>query len=180
VTISNLAVDGSGVATADVVAACDASTPTVDFTLRATDSHGLFGEATLTVTVDANTAPALVYPIQKAGPLNGSINISSGSTLVAFLVTLTPATPVTVKVDFATAYGTALAGSDFQATSGTLTFNPGETFKLITVSVNGDTNNEPNETFFVNLSNPEIAVLGDAQGQGTILNTRNTSWMCRS
>ena len=46
-----------------------------------------------------------------------------------------------------------LQGSDYQSTSGSLTFNPGDVSKTITVPVNGDVTNEANETFFVNLSN---------------------------
>ena len=51
----------------------------------------------------------------------------------------------------------------------TLTFNPGETSKPITVAVKGDTLDENDETFFVQLSNPNGAMLADAQGLGTIL-----------
>ena len=51
----------------------------------------------------------------------------------------------------------------------TLTFNPGETSKPITVAVKGDTLDENDETFFVQLSNPNGATLADAQGLGTIL-----------
>ena len=58
-----------------------------------------------------------------------------------------------VTVDYATANGTASAGSDYTATSGTLTFTPGQTSKTITVMVNGDTTVEPDETFIVNLTN---------------------------
>ena len=75
-----------------------------------------------------------------------------------------------MTVNYSTANGTATAGSDYIATSGTLTFNPGDTTKTITVLVNGDTLNEANETFFVNLSNPVNATIADAQGLGTILN----------
>src|SRR5262249_49900732 len=49
-------------------------------------------------------------------------------------------------------------------------FNPGDTTKPITVVVNGDTVNEPNETFFVNLSSALNATIADGQGVGTILN----------
>jgi len=51
-----------------------------------------------------------------------------------------------------------------------LTFAPGQTSKTITVSVLGDTTNEANETFVVNLSNPSNATLVDGQGQATITN----------
>jgi uncharacterized repeat protein (TIGR01451 family) len=93
---------------------------------------------------------------------------NSGTVNATFTVTLSATSPQTIKVDFATADGTANAPSDYQANSGTLTFNPGDLTKTITVLVNGDTMDEPNETFFVNLSNAVNAVILDSQGQGTI------------
>jgi hypothetical protein len=75
-----------------------------------------------------------------------------------------------VTVNFATANGTATAGSDYGASSGTLTFAPGETTKTINVTINGDTTFEANETYFVNLSSPSNATLNDSQGSGTIVN----------
>jgi uncharacterized repeat protein (TIGR01451 family) len=55
-------------------------------------------------------------------------------------------------------------------TSGTLTFAANETSKTISVTVNGDTTVEQNETFFVNLTNPTNATINDGQGVGTITN----------
>src|SRR6185295_16106875 len=95
---------------------------------------------------------------------------NSGTVSATFNVTLSPAAIGTVTVGFATANGTATAGSDYVASSGTLTFNPGDTVKTVTVAVNGDTVVEGNETFFVNLSSPTWATLSDGQGQGTIAN----------
>ena len=70
---------------------------------------------------------------------------ASGTSNLAFTVTLSKAwtTPVTVK--YATANGTATAGADYVATSGTLTFAPGETAKSVTVGVIGDTTVASNE-----------------------------------
>jgi hypothetical protein len=84
-------------------------------------------------------------------------------------VSLSAASSQAVVVNYATADGTATAGSDYVATAGTLTFAPGETSKSITVQVKGDSLPEPNETFFVNLSSPTNATIADGQGQGTIL-----------
>src|SRR5262249_27480848 len=73
-----------------------------------------------------------------------------------------------------TADGTATAGSgDYAAASGTLTFNPGETSKTVSVAVNGDTVTESNETFYVNLSGATNATVARPQGTGTILNADN-------
>ena len=112
-------------------------------------------------------------------PLTVSIsNVSvaegnAGTTNAVFTVELSRASSQVITVDFSTADGTATAGSDYVASSGTLTFNPGETAKTITVVVNGDTLSETNETFFVNLSNAVNATILDGQGGSTIINDDN-------
>jgi hypothetical protein len=95
---------------------------------------------------------------------------NSGVTNATFTVSLSQTTVNTVTVDFTTADGTATAPADYAATSGALTFAPGETSKTATVGVNGDTLVEADETFFVNLSNAVGATIADGQGQGTIVN----------
>src|SRR5262249_6327659 len=75
----------------------------------------------------------------------------------------------TVTVQYATADGSATAGGDFQAISGTLTIPAGQTTGTITVLVNGDRLSEPNETFFVNLTGVTNAMIADGQGDGTTL-----------
>ena len=95
---------------------------------------------------------------------------NSGTTTASFTVTLSAASTSTVTASYATADGTATAGSDYVARTGTLTFTAGQTSRTISVTVNGDTTVEPNETFFVNLSTPSGATIADAQGQGTITN----------
>ena len=70
---------------------------------------------------------------------------------------------------YATANGTATAPGDYTAIAATtLTFAPGQTSKTITVAVKGDTLDEANETFFVNLSSAVNATIADGQGLGTI------------
>jgi Ca2+-binding RTX toxin-like protein len=95
---------------------------------------------------------------------------NTGTTNATFTVTLSAASTSAVTVNYATANGTATSGSDYTATTGTLTFNPGNTSKTLTVAVIGDTTFEPNETFFVNLSNATNSTIADNQGVGTILN----------
>jgi hypothetical protein len=87
-----------------------------------------------------------------------------------FIVTRTGNTSVSSTIDFATADGTATAGSDYASASGTLDFAAGETSKTVAVVVNGDTTVEPDETFNVNLSNCVNCTISDSQGVGTILN----------
>lgn len=112
-----------------------------------------------------------------ASPVN--IAISGGSVVegndgvrqLAFTVTLSAAATSTVSVNFATVNGTATAGSDYVATSGTLAFLPGETVKTVLVDVLGDTAYEANETFSVALSAASVnARLSTASATGTISN----------
>src|SRR5213596_2817409 len=96
---------------------------------------------------------------------------NSGTTPFVFTVSLSSSSSLTITVTYATADGTATtADNDYVAANGTLTFNPGDTTKTITVNVNGDTKFESNETFFVNLSGATNATIADGQGQGTIVN----------
>ncbi len=94
---------------------------------------------------------------------------NTGTASATFAVTLSAASTQTITVAYATSNGTAAAGSDYQAASGTLTFAPGETSKTLTVLVNGDRLAEPNETIAVNLSSPTNATIADGQGVGTII-----------
>jgi hypothetical protein len=74
-----------------------------------------------------------------------------------------------VTVNYDTANATATAPGDYtQASSQTLDFFIGETTRTITVPVNGDTTDEPDETFKVNLSSPSNATISDGKGIGTI------------
>ena len=97
---------------------------------------------------------------------------NSGTVNAVFDVSLSPASAVTVQVDYTTVDGTAtVAGNDYQPTSGTLIFNPGDGPKQITVLVSGDTLVEPDETFTVHLSNATNgAGIGTPDGTGTIEN----------
>ena len=92
----------------------------------------------------------------------------AGTVDAVFTVSLSAASDQQVAVDYATADDTATAGSDYEVISGTLTFPALTTSQLITVVVNGDTLDELDETFFVNLSNPTNATIADGQGVGTI------------
>ncbi|WP_199326055.1 beta strand repeat-containing protein [Nostoc parmelioides] len=95
---------------------------------------------------------------------------NSGTSNTTFTVTLSAASEKAITVNYGTANGTATAGSDYTARTGTLTFNPGDTSKTFTVAVTGDTTIEANETFFVNLSNATNATISDNQALATIVN----------
>src|SRR5262249_15584806 len=94
---------------------------------------------------------------------------NTGTRAATFTVTLSEPSIQPVSVAYATAEGSASAGSDYQAASDTLTFAPGETSRTITIIVNGDRLPEANESFFVNLSSPTGAVIADGTGIGTIV-----------
>jgi hypothetical protein len=93
---------------------------------------------------------------------------NSGTKNATFVVSLSLASGKTITVGYGTADDTAVAGSDYVATSGVLTFAPGETSKSVNVAVKGDKVKESTETFVLSLSNPLNATLADAQGVGTI------------
>jgi hypothetical protein len=92
-----------------------------------------------------------------------------GTTTAVFTVTLSAASGRVVSVTYATADGTATAGTDYIGANGILVFAPGQTSRTLTVTVLGDTLDEPDETFTVNLSNAVNAAIADGQGVGTIL-----------
>lgn len=100
---------------------------------------------------------------------------NSGTSNFTFTATLNQAVNTAISVDFSTANGTASAGTDYTANSGLISFagTAGE-MKTIIISVNGDTDFEPNETFFVNLANVlaggRNVTISDNQGLGTIQN----------
>ncbi|MCC6606747.1 MAG: CSLREA domain-containing protein [Anaerolineae bacterium] len=95
---------------------------------------------------------------------------SSGTKTAVFTVTLAAISGKTVTVDFATMDETAVAPADYTAQTNSLSFAPGETQKNISVSVVGDTVDEIDETFLVNLSSPSSATLGDEQARATLSN----------
>ncbi|CAD1797665.1 autotransporter domain-containing protein [Xanthomonas euroxanthea] len=95
---------------------------------------------------------------------------NSGTTTATFTVSLSAASGQTVSVNYATANGTATAGSDYVARSGTLTFPPGTTAQGVAITVNGDTAVEASETFSIGLSGASNASIARATGTGTIVN----------
>jgi len=93
---------------------------------------------------------------------------TGGTTTATFTVTRSPAITTTSTVQFATSNGSATTPADYATTGGTLTFNPGDATKTISVSVVPDNIDETNELFFVNLSNATGAAISRPTGVGTI------------
>ena len=100
---------------------------------------------------------------------------------LAFAVTLSRPPSSTVTVGYATSDGTATAGSDYTAASGTLTFAAGETEKTVSVPVLDDAHDEGSETLTLTLSNASGAHIEDGSATGTINNTDHMplAWMVR-
>jgi chitinase len=116
-------------------------------------------------TVNQNKVQGLT-PIMSVLPSAGA---TATTVLVTFTVSLSAPSTQPVTVAYATADGTATQGQDYVATSGTLTFAPGQTQQTITVSVMADPTNTTDETFFVTLQNPVNGVIpGTGKGTGTI------------
>ncbi|HJQ31504.1 MAG TPA: Ig-like domain-containing protein [Pyrinomonadaceae bacterium] len=139
-----------------------------NFTTVSTDDPAAGGSADPTVTQILTPPTISVKDATVAEP-------ATGSAPAAFAVTLSHSYTHTVTVDYTTAPDTgganpATAGSDYTATSGTLTFNPGETVQTISVPVLADGDaTETAETFLVNLSNNSSnSSIADGQAVGTI------------
>ena len=101
--------------------------------------------------------------------------------VLSFSVTLSRAPSSTVTVDYATADGTATAGSDYTAVNGALTFAAGETEKTVSVAVLDDAHDEGSETLTLTLSNASGAYIEDGTATGTINNTDHMpkAWLAR-
>ncbi|MEH2213935.1 Calx-beta domain-containing protein [Nostoc sp.] len=100
---------------------------------------------------------------------------NTGTTTNAnFIVTLSNPSSQQITVNYNTSDGTAkVSDSDYNSALGTITFNPGETSKVISIGVRGDNQTETDETFSVNLSAATNAAIADSLGVATIINDDN-------
>ena len=134
--------------------------PSESFTVELSDPVGTaITNSTGVGTIAADATPAL--------SITDAVPVAEGGG-ATFMVSLSPASSELVTVTYATQDGTAVAGSDYTAASGTLQFDPGMTSHTIRVAVLNDTAVEPTETFAVELSDPVRATLADGTGVGTI------------
>ncbi|QZP09152.1 Calx-beta domain-containing protein [Caenibius sp. WL] len=113
-------------------------------------------------TINDNDAPPVSFAIADA-------SVTEGGNVV-FTVTRSGDTSGAVTVAYASSDGTATAGSDYTAVSGTLSFAANETSKTITVATTADTTIESDETFTMTLSNPSTGSITTATATGTIIN----------
>lgn len=144
----------------------DENTETVNLTLSNPTGGASLGTPKTAVLsiLDNDAAPSMsIKDVSVVEP-------DSGTIALLFTISLSAASGKTIVVNYATANNSAAAGSDYQAKTGSVSFNPGETQKYVSVLINGDTTPEPDETFFLNLSGVVNAILADAQGRGTIRN----------
>lgn len=156
--------------------------PRVQERLRSTPNAATEQDAALgkglrpTTLPDIEPVDAPTVRVSDAAVVEGT---TPGTTTLAFTVELSFAAIAPITVDWATADGTATSGGatpDYVAAGGTLRFDPGQTTLTVAVSVNADAAVEGNENFYVNLSNPNGAIidrdrsrLATQQGRGTIV-----------
>ena len=139
----------------------------------------------LPATTDCNAAKAICTadsrPLSNApsatvqGPpvlsvADAQVTEAAGAS-IDFVVSLSRAATGTVTVDYATADGSATAGADYTAASGTLIFSSSQTSKTVSVTVLDDTHDDDGETFTLRLSNAAGARIADSEATGTIVNT---------
>jgi hypothetical protein len=94
---------------------------------------------------------------------------NAGSSDAVFNLSLSKPSSQPIPINFATANGSATAGSDYTAAASSITFSPGTTNQTITVKILGDTVQEPTEFFVLNLTGVEGATLARDQATATIL-----------
>jgi hypothetical protein len=111
---------------------------------------------------------ALGAPVPSLSINSVSVTDGTAGTTAVFTVSLSQAATSAVTVKYATANGTAVAGTDYTAESGTLTFSPGTVYQSISVPISPDTTAKPNLTFQVNLSGASGASIATPSGAGTI------------
>ena len=140
------------------------------FTVTLSNASGAdLGTSTATGTI---TNRAVVVETTATLSIAGSSGTEGDDDDIDFTVTLDEAASDTVTVNYATSDGTADAGDDYTAKSGTLSFSAGTTTKTISVAIEDDIENESDETFTVTLSNASGADLGTSTATGTIRNRR--------
>lgn len=136
---------------------------TYSFTISASDTGGDSGSRAYSVTIGNSTGVC--------GNVSFTVNnveVTEGDPLV-FTVTKTGSTSSSCSLSYATADGTAYAGTNYVAKSGTLTFSSTQTSQTVTVTTYGGEIPKNSRTMYLNLSNPSGgAGIPDNQGIGTI------------
>lgn len=138
-------------------------------------SNATISDSQATVSISDNDDPPLVSI--------GDVSVSEADGTATFTVSLSAPSGLAVGVEYSTSNGTAIAGVDYDSTSGTLSFNPGETSQVIEVTILDNSVDEANRSFNVALSNASNATIGNGVGAGTIDDDEATpaaSWSASS
>ncbi len=139
------------------------SANSVPYFVQVVDGNGNIGVASNKGALfDAGVRPSVsINDVTVGEPLNGKAPAT-------FTVTLSKVTSVPVMVDWSTVNGTASSLGDYASASGSLVFAPNETSKTVSIDVFADTENEPDETFTVELANVNGAAIATGTGTATI------------
>jgi hypothetical protein len=130
----------------------------------------VLGSPSFIDTTIADDDPTPTVRLAQTSPAPPNFENNSGTSLITYTVTLSAASDYTITVNYSTANGTATAGSDYNSSSGTLTFSPGGSLtRTFTVGIIGDTVYEPDESFTVSLSSPVNATLGSPSSVTTTI-----------
>jgi hypothetical protein len=105
---------------------------------------------------------------------SATYSVAENGGTAAITVNLSSASVQTVTVGYATSDGNATAGSDYTATSGTLTFNPGNTTKTFNITTLDDSICEGPETVNMALTSPGNATLGSPSTAVLTINDNET------
>jgi hypothetical protein len=115
----------------------------------------------------STTSLSLAAPLPSISINDVTVTEGNGGT-VTTTFTITQDSRGKSSVRFSTAQGTASSPNDFLARSGRLKFSGGHRTNKVAITVVGDTLDESNETFFLRLTDPVGATIGDGEGKGTI------------
>ncbi|GAA4356577.1 hypothetical protein GCM10023151_04630 [Kangiella marina] len=189
ITAGGTAVAGTDYATLVSSVTIPANTTSVNVNVLVIDDSLVEPTETVVVTLDTVSSGNATIGAQNSATVNiadndtasiaiGDVTVDEANGTATFDVTLTGNVQDSFTVDYATADNSAVAASDYTATTGTLNFtgNNGE-MQSFTVLITDDGVAEATETFFANLSNlsNSLVTISDSQGVGTITDNDNAS-----
>ncbi len=154
--------------TADIIFEAD---ETIALTLATGTGYNVGTTTAITGTITNDDIP----PAISIADFTIVEGIDGNPTQSLITISLNKASSQAIAVNYATSNGTAIAGTDYTATTGILTFAVGEISKTIAVPILNDNLNEANETFAITLSTPTNATIADNQATITITDTITTS-----
>lgn len=127
---------------------------TLTLTLSNPTGGATLGTPTSTVTIQDNENEYLTTGSGSFKFSKAEVDASESKGSVDITIMRVGAVNMTTTVQYATGNGTATGGSDYTMTSGTMSFAPGESSKVVTIPITKDSDSDSGETFYVTLSNP--------------------------